>query len=378
MYLLQHCSNGTVLRQASHFLHLAGRVHQFGARKTGGTKHCARYLGSWHLRMNPVIQSTQKIKSVPQLAGWHVCVFYGLLLMQVASAQHSVETSLDETEGLPHDSIDSSSAVQRQYFLTICAIFKNEAMGIDEWLQHHLLEGVDHFFLVDQGSTDEYMPIIQPYIDAGQVTLMLNPRKHSQMAVLENYFFPLHDVTSWMMHIDLDEFMYARQGTISAYLAQLPHNTAFVQVLWKGYGSSGHRVHPSGSIVKNFRLRGNETADFGKVVFRPSLAASMAVHGITVKSGIHVNNIYLQVGDICGTDERCIAGAAQHAALQINHYNIKSLEHFIRTKMSRGDVNSDKLEHGRNFAYFEGYDQIGSDIADLDLYYKHQELFDSL
>lgn len=324
-------------------------------------------------------QPRLRTKSDPHLSSLRVFIFYGLfLLVPAASAQQSAETSTDATASLLHSNGDSSSAIQRQYFLTVCAIFKNEATGINEWLQHYLMEGVDHFFLVDQGSTDGYISIIQPYIDAGQVTLMLNPRKHSHMAVIENYFFPLHDVTNWMMHIDLDEFMYARKGTISAYLGLLPNNTAFVQVPWRIYGSSGHREHPPGSIVKNFRMRGNETADFGKVVFRPSLAASMEIHGVTVKPGISAHNIYLQPGNICGTDVQCIDAAAQRGAMQINHYVIKSLEYFTQTKMSRGDARDETLEHARNFRYFKGYDQIGSDVVDLDLYYKHQDLFDSL
>jgi Glycosyl transferase family 2 len=45
----------------------------------------------------------------------------------------------------------------------ILAIFKNEADGLEEWLQHYLDLGVSHFYLIDNDSTDNFMPIIEKY-----------------------------------------------------------------------------------------------------------------------------------------------------------------------------------------------------------------------
>lgn len=33
------------------------------------------------------------------------------------------------------------------YYLSVCAIFKNEGPILKEWIEYHLLVGVDHFFL---------------------------------------------------------------------------------------------------------------------------------------------------------------------------------------------------------------------------------------
>jgi len=49
------------------------------------------------------------------------------------------------------------------YFLSIGAIFKNESNGLEEWLLNHLNEGVEHFYLINNGSTDNFMPIIEKY-----------------------------------------------------------------------------------------------------------------------------------------------------------------------------------------------------------------------
>ena len=37
------------------------------------------------------------------------------------------------------------------HYLSVLGIFKNEAHIFAEWIEHYLTEGVDHFFLVDNG-----------------------------------------------------------------------------------------------------------------------------------------------------------------------------------------------------------------------------------
>lgn len=45
--------------------------------------------------------------------------------------------------------------------LSVLAIFKNETMIIEEWMNHYLNEGVEHFYLIDNGSSDDYEIKIQ-------------------------------------------------------------------------------------------------------------------------------------------------------------------------------------------------------------------------
>jgi glycosyltransferase involved in cell wall biosynthesis len=57
------------------------------------------------------------------------------------------------------------------YSLAVGAIFKNESHCLKEWLEHYILHGAEHFFLVDDGSTDQSCDILQEYVDRGIVTL---------------------------------------------------------------------------------------------------------------------------------------------------------------------------------------------------------------
>ena len=57
------------------------------------------------------------------------------------------------------------------YKLSIGALFKNESHSIKEWLEHYLYQGVEHFYLVDDDSTDNTREILKPYVEKGIVSL---------------------------------------------------------------------------------------------------------------------------------------------------------------------------------------------------------------
>ena len=42
------------------------------------------------------------------------------------------------------------------YELGIVAIFRNEAKNLREWIEYHRLAGVEHFWLYNHGSTDNW------------------------------------------------------------------------------------------------------------------------------------------------------------------------------------------------------------------------------
>ena len=59
----------------------------------------------------------------------------------------------------------------QQPYLVACAIFRDEAPFLAEWIAFHRLVGVDHFFLYDNGSQDEPESVLAPFLAEGCVTL---------------------------------------------------------------------------------------------------------------------------------------------------------------------------------------------------------------
>jgi hypothetical protein len=49
------------------------------------------------------------------------------------------------------------------FTFVICSVFKNESHILEEWINNYLLHGVDHFYLVNDFSTDNFLSIIEKY-----------------------------------------------------------------------------------------------------------------------------------------------------------------------------------------------------------------------
>ena len=93
------------------------------------------------------------------------------------------------------------------YYLSVCAIFKNEGPILKEWIEYHLLVGVDHFFLYNNFSDDNYREILAPYIERGIVDLIDWPVPQGQFPAYEDCWQKFRETTRWIALIDLNEFL---------------------------------------------------------------------------------------------------------------------------------------------------------------------------
>src|SRR5262245_1292734 len=70
--------------------------------------------------------------------------------------------------------------------LGVCAIFREEAPFLDEWLTFHCGVGVTHFYLYNNFSTDNFRTVLEPWIDRGVVTLIDWPVPVGQTSAYED------------------------------------------------------------------------------------------------------------------------------------------------------------------------------------------------
>ena len=146
----------------------------------------------------------------------------------------------------------------KDYYLSVLAIFKNESHIFKEWIMHYLAEGVDHFFLINNFSTDDFNSVLEEFwycIDIYDSSIpndsLKNPKENNYKFVYDNY---VKGRTEWLIVVDLDEFMYATVGTIKKELEKIDGlNCEIVQlrIAWKLFGSNGFINQPK-SVVKNF------------------------------------------------------------------------------------------------------------------------------
>ena len=94
-----------------------------------------------------------------------------------------------------------------RYDLAVVAIFKDEGKYLKEWLDYHLLAGVDHFYLYNNDSSDDYEEVLAPYVEKNLVTLANFSGKAMQLVVYNDAIEKFRFACRLMAFIDLDEFI---------------------------------------------------------------------------------------------------------------------------------------------------------------------------
>ena len=244
--------------------------------------------------------------------------------------------------------------------LAIVSIFKNESHILEEWIEHYFREGIDTIFLIDNGSTDNYIHVLKKYIDIGKVILNIDNMRYAQSNLYNKYYLEQTKKYDWVMVVDLDEFMYSRKlyGTIKDYLTLVPSNVDQIYVPWKFFGSNGHLIQPD-SVIQGFtkRITGNKQV-LGKTIVRCSKLKQLDIHASLLNdtSGIRISSDNIIHADPNNAMVDISEDILKNSYLHLNHYAIQSWEWFKKIKMTRGDVTTPNHDNTRNENYFKSYD----------------------
>lgn len=153
------------------------------------------------------------------------------------------------------DEIDRPFENCKKYDFSICAIFKNEALYLKEWIEYHRVLGVDHFYLYNIGSRDFFQIVLDPYIKQGIVTLvnwpeMLNPQDNfneicaliTKIPAYENAInFLARGETKWLIFVDVNEYVVSPLKKIKELLIKYDDYPA-ISLASNFYNSSTHHV----------------------------------------------------------------------------------------------------------------------------------------
>jgi len=273
--------------------------------------------------------------------------------------------------------------------LSVIAIFKNESNILREWLEHYLMEGVDHFFLIDNDSNDNYQQILEPYVRDKLIDLQCDKRTHMQIAHYNWYYLDkLKKESEWVIVVDLDEFMYSRDKykTIASFLKSLPNDVSQIYVPWKIYGSSGYFDSPSGCVdhfimrtqynhVKTNGMLNNDKM-LTKTIIRTRYLSKMGIH-CSILNELSGREITSDMNPITGNEKhfQCInENVLSKSQLHCNHYPIQSYEWYRNVKMTRGSANTAVNDKVRTITYYNSFDEHASRLQDNELSIKRNQL----
>jgi hypothetical protein len=157
------------------------------------------------------------------------------------------------------DTADSRRVSEPDAYLAACMIYRNEADYLAEWIEFHLLVGVERFYLYDNESDDDHLEVLAPYLEEGIVVLHEQPGSSTtglelnavQMGAYEHCVSTHAEDARWIAVIDADEFLFSPSGRpVSGLLTEYERWPA-VAVNTRRFGASDRVAKPGGLVLEN-------------------------------------------------------------------------------------------------------------------------------
>lgn len=222
--------------------------------------------------------------------------------------------------------------------LAVCAIFKDEARYLLEWLAYHSVIGFDRFVLYDNGSTDGGSELVRSSRFAGRATVIHWPERPGQLSAYQHFIDCYRRDFEWAAFIDLDEFLHPLAGDSVVPLLAACDGFSAVLVQWRCFGPSGWTDRPDGLVIENYNLRLDDEKPVNRTV--KSIVRCADLEGISATP--HQFDVR---GPVCDTlGRQTFNTPTQPVACQgmavINHYITKSKQDWLE-KLRRGSPDRD-------------------------------------
>lgn len=233
------------------------------------------------------------------------------------------------------------------YELGICCIFRDDANYLEEWIDFHLKQGVDHFWLYNNFSKDNYENVLKPYILSKKVTLIEWDKPHEdadswvkvQNGAYMDCITSNKDNVNWIACIDSDEFLFlVKGGNIKNFLKKY-ESIQCLCVDWQMYGTNGINTS-HGNMIKEILYRGS--SDYlvaTKCIVKPRFVVSchFAHYFWVINQNQCVDENYKSV-----KVEECCFKKPSVDKIRINHYFCRDKTFFQEVKLKRAS------QQGRN------------------------------
>ena len=241
--------------------------------------------------------------------------------------------------------------------VSICLIIRDEGEYLPEWLEWHIGQGVEHFWIYDNGSA---VPIGKSipgkYARACTVIPFGGKHKRAQVDAYNDCLARSSHKAAWMAFIDTDEFIRVVDGRpLPVFLSTLPKDADALAMHWIIYNASGliHKDHrPVRERFKQVTDRYPTYFPQCKCIVRTDRVRLMEPHMPVLTGGIHV------VNERGGSVRSLTDPAISCDIIAVDHYFTRSFEEW-EEKMRRGSC--DPLSCRR----YEEFKELNPDMEEL-------------
>ena len=228
-----------------------------------------------------------------------------------------------------------------KYFFGIMLIFKNEEEYLEEWLDYHIKQGIDRFYLYcnDENiekynylSTEKYKKFIK--------LINWTDKKNEGVNTIQRqaYFDCVSKYSNeckYLMMLDTDEFLVNKEqdNTVIDFVKKLNYNnTKALKVQRYNFGSNGKIKKPFGGVIENYTKHEKICSSF------KTIANTSFIDKTKQFFGVHDFNFINKNGDIYNKylnydsafPNGCKEENINEIPLIINHYFTKSQDEYIR------------------------------------------------
>lgn len=227
--------------------------------------------------------------------------------------------------------------------LSIGAIFQNDARFLKEWIEFHRLVGVEHFWLYNNNSSDNYKEILEPYIKSGIVELIEWPDTSTELvhwnaiqcAAYKDAVKRAQGKSFWLALLDTDEFLFSPENPSVSALLQNFKAYGGVGVNWAMFGTSSIDFIPENKLLIELLIKraplNHPINSHIKSIINPLLVKEvMNPHFFYYKS------TYSQVTSSKIPFEGAFSPTIEHNLLRINHYWSRDEAFLHESKVPRG------------------------------------------
>lgn len=245
----------------------------------------------------------------------------------------------------------------KRYNASVCAIFKNEAPYLREWLEFNHLVGVEHFYMYNNNSEDDFRTVLEPYIKSGLVTLVEWPYNQKQMEAYMDCIQKYSSETKWLGFIDIDEFIVPKStDTIYEFLQPFEKKAGSVNIYWRLFGTSGLIDRDlDGLVSEDFTVCWPKYCDIGKCFYNTAFGFNYNSKKCDcLHHWFWANNKGIDIPPVNIFNHICIGNRniadREDFPIQINHYFTKSYKEYA-LKKAKGDVYFKINPHDEEYFY---------------------------
>ncbi|MEL0601840.1 MAG: sulfotransferase [Planktothrix rubescens PR222] len=263
--------------------------------------------------------------------------------------------------------------------ILLCAIAKNEAAYLVEWIAYHkFIVGFDEVLIYENDSTDNSRLILEKLDKLGICQYKPWPRSQGivpQRSAYNDAIQTYNQSYQWVCFLDLDEFLVLKSfNTIQDCIQSFDGKADSIVINWLMFGSSGHSTYSPEPVIQRF----TKCADYSSPIHKHMKSISkidsiefLDIHIPRLKPNskyFHINGKELHFGADPTGEHIKNQGYVNHKPARINHYQSKSLEEYQCRKLKgRATVDERSPQSHLKPGDFDRMNSYCNQIENLDI-----------